>query len=329
MEPGRASRTAVFVCQGRAVADGRIGVGRFADPVAERLLSEVELVPVRLARSGELPEDGRARFEVRSVNACADVIAPRTVLIDTAVNEAIEQHGDWQVVLLGAGLDARPWRLAALRGVRVFSVDHPASQADLRRRVDGLPAPVCDLCLVPVDLAHEPLGSLLAAAGHDPRRATTWVWEGVVPYLSRAQVCATLDALSGASAAGIVPIAQYQSRLLSAQFGRRVAGLISRLSGVPSPLAGEPWRSLWSPARMAGFFPIVAGWSTAMSVCSRVPSNWTPHRAVPGLWPTVESSWLAAEHEQTDGDTSPTPTSTQSRSHTPMPVPNGRTHGDG
>lgn len=29
-----ASRTAVLVCQGRAVADGRIAVGRFADPTA-------------------------------------------------------------------------------------------------------------------------------------------------------------------------------------------------------------------------------------------------------------------------------------------------------
>jgi hypothetical protein len=32
-----ASRTAVLVCQGRAVADGRVAVGRFADPVARRL----------------------------------------------------------------------------------------------------------------------------------------------------------------------------------------------------------------------------------------------------------------------------------------------------
>ena len=33
-----ASATAVLVCQGRAVADGRLGVGRFADPVADTLI---------------------------------------------------------------------------------------------------------------------------------------------------------------------------------------------------------------------------------------------------------------------------------------------------
>lgn len=265
MEPGRASRTAVFVCQGRAVADGRIGVGRFADPVAQRLLTEGELVPVRLARSGELPDDGRARFAVQSVIACAEVVAPRTVLIDTAVSEAVEPGGDWQVVLLGAGLDARPWRLEPLRGLPVFSVDHPATQADWRHRAHGLPEPMCDLRLVPVDLAREPLASRLAVAGHDPLRPTVWVWEGVIPYLSGREVTATVDALTAASAMGSVLVAQYQSRSLSAQLGRRLTGLVSRLSGVPSPLAGEPWKSLWSPARMAGLLAD-SGWLVASDV---------------------------------------------------------------
>jgi methyltransferase (TIGR00027 family) len=241
------------------VADGRLGVGRFADPFAELLLSEVELAPVRRARHGELPEDGRERFAVLSVTACAEVMAPRTVVIDTAVSGALERGGDWQVVLLGAGLDARPWRLAPLRGIPVFSVDHPASQADLRRRAEGLPDPVCDLRFVAADLAHEPLGALLSSAGHDPLVPTAWVWEGVIPYLSRAQVTATLDALTGISAAGSILVVQYQSRSLTAQLGRRVAGLASRLTGVPSPLAGEAWRSLWSPTGMAGLL-IDRGW---------------------------------------------------------------------
>jgi methyltransferase (TIGR00027 family) len=252
VERGQASRTAVFVCQGRAVADGRLGVGQFTDPFAELLLSEVELAPVRRARNGELPADGRERFTVQSVSACAEVMAPRTVVIDIAVIRALERGGDWQVVLLGAGLDARPWRLTALRGIRVFSVDHPASQADLRRRAEGLPDPVCDLRFVAADLTQEPLGSLLSAAGHDPLLPTAWVWEGVIPYLSRAQVSATLDALTGISAAGSILVAQYQSRSLKAQLGRRVAGLASRLTGVLSPLTGEPWRSQWSQMRMAG-----------------------------------------------------------------------------
>jgi methyltransferase (TIGR00027 family) len=233
------------------VADGRAGVEPFADPVAERLLSDAELEPVRLARSGELPDDGRERLAVQSVSACAAVMAPRTVLIDAAVSRTLAQSGNWQVVLLGAGLDGRPWRLAALRGITVFSVDHPASQADLRRRAEPLSSPLCDLRFAAVDLTHEPLGPRLAAAGHDPLRPTVWIWEGVIPYLSRAQVTATVDALTEVSATGSVLVAQYQSRSVSAQVGRRVAGLASRLSGASSPLAGEPWRSLWSERQIA------------------------------------------------------------------------------
>ena len=299
MEPGQASRTAVFVCQGRAAADGRLEVGRFADPVAERLLSEAELVPVRLARRGERPEEGRTRFAVQSVSACADVMAPRTVLIDAAVSDAVGQGADWQVVLLGAGLDARPWRLAALRGLPVFSVDHPATQADLRRRADGLPAPVCDLRLVPVDLTREPLGPPMADAGHDPLRPTAWVWEGVIPYLSRAEVSATLDALTGVSAAGSILVAQYQSRSLTARVGRRVAGLASRLSGAPSPLAGEPWRSLWSPARMAGLLA-AHGWAvdSDVSLLEGVSEHATP----PGRARSLANGRVAVAHRPAGAD---------------------------
>lgn len=53
LKSGRASRTVVFVWQGRAAANGRLAVGRFSDPVAEHLLREDKLGPVRAAR-----EDG-------------------------------------------------------------------------------------------------------------------------------------------------------------------------------------------------------------------------------------------------------------------------------
>src|SRR3954454_2501277 len=129
MESNAASRTALFVCQGRAVADGRLAPDACSDPMAGWLLTEGELAPVRMARSGEEPANGRERFSVQAVTAGAEVVVPRTVLIDRALAEAVERDPAVQVVLLGAGLDARPWRLDALTGIAVFSVDHPASQA--------------------------------------------------------------------------------------------------------------------------------------------------------------------------------------------------------
>jgi len=247
---GGASRTAVFVCQGRAVADGRFAVGEFADPQAARLLTPAELEPVELARAGHLPPDGAARLRVQAVEACAEVVTPRTVVNDAAVTEALDRAPDAQVVLLGAGLDARPWRLPALAGAVVLAVDHPASQADARRRTAALPPPGCDLRYVPVDLTVQPLRPALLAAGHDPARPTVWIWEGVIPYLTAAAVTATVDALTAASGPGSRLIANYQIPSLVAALGRRVMVLLASRAGVETVTADEPWRSAWTPARI-------------------------------------------------------------------------------
>src|SRR5688500_18707239 len=52
-----------------------------------------------------------------------DHIALRTAAIDDAIRESV-QAGVGQLVVLGAGLDARAYRMPELREVRVFEVDH-------------------------------------------------------------------------------------------------------------------------------------------------------------------------------------------------------------
>src|SRR5262245_37910236 len=134
MKAGRASRTAVLMCQGRAAADGRYAVGRFADPVAIDLLAENERIPVRQVREAAPPSGWGDRLAFVTVRASAGVIVPRTVVID----DAIRARRNPQLVILGAGLDARAWRLPELAGAEVFEVDHPASQVDKRARVAGM-----------------------------------------------------------------------------------------------------------------------------------------------------------------------------------------------
>jgi hypothetical protein len=46
-----------------------------------------------------------------------------------------------QLVILGAGLDGRAWRIAEHADVDAFEVDHPASQQDKRDRVRELSTP--------------------------------------------------------------------------------------------------------------------------------------------------------------------------------------------
>ncbi|MGW5100478.1 class I SAM-dependent methyltransferase [Streptomyces sp. NPDC004100] len=239
-----ASRTAVLVCQGRAAADGRFAADRFGDPVAVRLLRAAERTAVDEVRAGTPPQGWQARTAYESVRACAEVVVPRTVAIDDALRAGVSD----QLVILGAGLDTRAWRLSALAGTDVWEVDHPASQQDKRARLtEAAPETAArSVRFVPVDFATDDLGAALDAAGHDPALPTTWLWEGVVPYLTRDQIRATLSALTARTAPGSTLVVNYQSPSARAAAGR----LLTRLLG-NAITAGEPWRSLWTPAQMA------------------------------------------------------------------------------
>ncbi|GAA4445430.1 class I SAM-dependent methyltransferase [Phytohabitans houttuyneae] len=255
--PG-ASRTAVLVCQGRAVADGRLAPGRFADPVAMSLLRPDERAAVQRARTDVPPRGVAARMEYESLSALAETMVPRTVAID----DAVAARANPQLVILGAGLDGRAWRMAELSDVDVYEVDRPASQADKRDRAAALEPIVRSLRWVSADLAHDPLGPTLAAAGHDEASPTSWIWEGVVPYLSRADVAATVRALTVRSAKGSRLVVSYQSPSLKATLGLGAARLTARLSRRPDPMAGEPRRSAWTPVRL-GELLTAAGWAVA------------------------------------------------------------------
>ena len=168
-----------------------------------------------------------------------------------------------QLVILGAGLDTRAWRLPELAQTDVWEVDHPASQQDKRARLaeaapmlrgpdEGdllaaeLPVVARSVRFTPVDFAVDDLGAALDAAGHDPSAPTTWLWEGVVPYLTRDEVRATVAALAARTVPGSVLVVNYQAPSARAAAGR----LLTRVLG-GSVTSGEPWRSLWRPQRMA------------------------------------------------------------------------------
>ena len=245
-----ASRTAVLVCQARAVADGRLAVGSFSDPVARELLDGIDLELVDSVRADRPPTIPGERLGYELLQRTAVTIVPRTVAIDRAVRE---HHPD-QVVILGAGLDTRAWRMPELGHATVFEVDHPASQRDLLERV-GLRHPTAHrMAPVPVDLAAQTLASGLMDSGFDPQAVTTWIWEGVIPYLTEPQVRATLRQVSALSSPGSRLVASYQARSLPTAALRSAMRVVLRPARQPDPLAGEPWRSLWRPADLRTLF---------------------------------------------------------------------------
>ena len=161
------------------------------------------------------------------------MMVARTVVIDDTVRETKAP----QLVILGAGLDGRAWRMAELRDAIVYEVDHPDSQRVKRARAAPLQLLARELRFVPVDFTRDRLADALAAAGHDPALPTTWIWEGVVMYLERADIAATLGVIGERSAPGSRLVVSYHSPAFALWIG---ALLVRRL--------GEPFRSSFSPA---------------------------------------------------------------------------------
>lgn len=238
----RASRTAVQVCQGRAVAHRRLAIGRFDDPTALALLRDDERPRVEHARDDIPPKTWSQRMDVRLIRLQAESMAARTV----AVDDAVRAGGNPQLVIVGAGLDGRAWRMSELAGVEVFEVDHPASQEDKRERAADLRPTAGSLRFVAVDLAEATLAPTLAAAGHDETVPTTWVLEGVIPYLTRQHAAATVAAIAERSAPGSRLVVHDQVRSAWAAFGRLLARTFLRLSGREDPMANEPRQSSWT-----------------------------------------------------------------------------------
>ncbi len=129
-----------------------------------------------------------------------DHVALRTAAIDEALARAITA-GTSQVVILGAGLDARAYRMEALRDAIVFEVDHPSTQQYVRSRIGSLVPTARDVRFVEVDFRRDSLRDRLAASGHLATARTFWIWEGVAPYLPHDAIRETLATVRACSAA--------------------------------------------------------------------------------------------------------------------------------
>jgi methyltransferase (TIGR00027 family) len=232
---GQESQTAIMVCMGRAAAHGATSVTRFSDPTALVLLPEEARRWVEQFRAEPEPKSLWKRMKRGLFYHRAQMMVARTVAIDDAIRAA----GAAQLVILGAGLDGRAWRMPELKDTVVYEVDHPDSQREKRGRIGGLTQTAREVRFVPVDFTRDPLGDALAAAGHDPARPTTWVWEGVVMYLTRPQVGATLGVITRRSAPGSHLVIAYHR-----------PALMLRLVGPMVRRVGEPLRSAFTPEAM-------------------------------------------------------------------------------
>ncbi len=239
MHEAKPSRTALRVALRRAahqVHDEPPLV--FNDPLAVRILGPVHAEELNRTPSGSLKpfSAGIRAWMVARARFAEDVLAA-----------AVREHSARQYLVLGAGLDTFAYR-NPFPGVRVFEVDHPATQAWKRGLLaDADIAPPSGMTFVPVDFEKQSLAAELEHAGFDCKKLTVTAWLGVVPYLTPEAFAATVKLL-GSFAQGSAAVFDYSQpremlphveQLMHDSLSERVA------------LAGEPFQLFFTPHHLA------------------------------------------------------------------------------
>jgi methyltransferase (TIGR00027 family) len=174
-------------------------------------------------------------------------MAARSRFAEDCLGAAVSR-GLRQAVVLGAGLDTFSLRNPYSElGLRVFEVDHPATQAwKLRRLTEvGLAIPT-SLRFAAVDFESGGLSRGLIDAGFKPDCPAFFIWLGVVPYLGRSAIAATLRYIASVPESEVV--FDYSEPLENYPPERR-AEIIA--VGARAAESGEPWLSHFDPPEIA------------------------------------------------------------------------------
>jgi methyltransferase (TIGR00027 family) len=237
MQQAIPSRTALRVALRRAAHQIYDSPIVFNDPIAVPILGQTYAEELRRTptRTDKPFSVGLRAFLVARSRYAEDYLA-------RAVAGGVRQY-----VLLGAGLDTfayrNPWP-----ELRVFEVDHPATQAWKREllQTSRIPIPK-NLTYAPVDFECESLPQRLEAVGFNRQAPAFFAWLGVVPYLTPTAFRTTLDFVAGQeNGSGIV--FDYGQPRSALPFLEQLAhdSLAARVQ-----LAGEPFQLFFTPQEIA------------------------------------------------------------------------------
>jgi methyltransferase (TIGR00027 family) len=235
LRAGEPSQTARRAAAYRAIHQTLDGGMIFRDPLASRILDDAtratldEVAADPSLRPMRLLIAARSRFSEDTLATCV-------------------ARGARQIVVLGAGLDTFSLRNPHEgEGVRVYEVDYPATQQWKRERLKeaGL-AISASLTFAPVDFERQSLSDGLAAAGFQADRPAFFQWLGVVPYLTREAISATLDFIARVPESEVVfdyaePFENYPAE--------RRDNIMATAAKAAS--RGEPWLSLFDPVELS------------------------------------------------------------------------------
>jgi methyltransferase (TIGR00027 family) len=242
MEDAKPSRTAMVVALIRA-EHANAPTPLFFDRWAEKLVPQEFRSELPQVASG----DGSTEEWLSQSGLRVNVIL-RARYCEDQLREAASKGVD-QYVIVGAGFDSFAWRRPAwARDVRVFEIDHPATQNVKMAQLAAAGADLGEACFVSADLREVPIDRALSGVDFDPRRRTFFAWLGVTRYLTREANASALAAMGRAAAEGSFVLLSYAPRPTDETSDDRVRD--ERSATVLSSW-GEPHVSYFTAAEMA------------------------------------------------------------------------------
>jgi methyltransferase (TIGR00027 family) len=203
MRKSQSSMTAVGIAIVRAIESEKPAADRICyDPYARQFVNRALYHFVRLF--------DRLGYSEKRGPGVMGFLTVRERHIDEHLKTCLA-HGVQQVVILGAGYDARAYRFDEFkRGVKVFEVDHPATQQTKLKKLakifGGVPQHVT---YVSIDFNTQTLEQRLPACGYAEHAQTLFIWQGVTQYLTPEGVDGTLEFVARHSAPGSAIIFDY------------------------------------------------------------------------------------------------------------------------
>ncbi len=260
MDAESASRTALAASLMRAVHTRCDPLRIVDDPWGDRFVTDSALRALQQlagsAREGDASadKDGDSQKAVdqimRASPGYANVVL-RGRYTEDALQQAIDA-GVGQYVLIGAGFDSYAQRRPALAAsLEIFEVDHPATQALKRQRLDDCNTTAdAHLHFVAADLGEESLDTALSRTAFDFDAPAFFSWLGVTMYLPRPANEATLDSVARCGAAGSQLVFSYiDSALFGDQSGEEGQAFSELQASVTR--MGEPFVCGFEPDALA------------------------------------------------------------------------------
>ncbi len=203
MRKSQSSMTAIGIAIVRAIESEKPEAERICyDPYARQFVNGALFYLVRLF-------DRLGYSEKRGPGVMGFLVA-RERHIDENL-KAWLANGAQQVVILGAGYDARAYRFEEFKlGSKVFEVDHPATQQAKLKTLQKVFGRVPEhVTYVPIDFNTQTLEQRLCECGHDDNVKTLFIWQGVTQYLRPEGVDSTLAFVANRSVPGSSIIFDY------------------------------------------------------------------------------------------------------------------------